>query len=193
MNYEFERHLRNARLKQDDRAIDAWLNLSGLFNTLKEGGIVQELPVENLSVQEFPREVNVPQEPLKIGFVESFPLMAARRARCEKIYKNRHQTSVGINGELVRHARVLSKLSQKELGKQIGVSQAWISEIEQVVDFVVTVGVIPAVRLSRFFQIDIGKLVPYPEDIERVKWFQLLPKKENVGEENKNNRPEGGE
>lgn len=193
MNYEFERHLQNARARLDNRAIEAWLNLSGLFNTLKEGGIVQELPVQDLSVQEFPREVNMSQEPLKIGLVESSPLMTLRRAKCEKIYKNRHQSSVGINGQLIRQARVLSKLSQKELGRQIGVSQAWISEIEQDVDFVVTVGAITAIRLNRFFQIDIGKLVPYPEDIERVKWFQLFPIKENFGEENKIDEPERGE
>lgn len=189
MNYEFERHLRNAREQQDNKAINAWLNLRGLFNNLAEGDIVQELPV-----QELPRiVVNKSQEPLRIGIVESSPLMAFRRERCERKYRNRGQSSVGIDGQLVRQARVVSKLKQRELAKQIGVSQAWISEIEQEVDFVVTVGAITAIRLSRFFQIDIEKLVPYPEDIDRVRWFQLLPIKENFGEDNKNNKPEGGE
>lgn len=191
MNYEFERHLQNARAQRDNRAIEAWLNLRGLFNNLKEGGIVQELPVQDLSVQEFPREVNMSQEPLKIGLVESSPLMALRRERCEKIYRNRGQSSVGIDGQLVRRARLVSRLKQRELAKQIGVSQAWISEIEQEVDFVVTVGAIKAIRLSRLFQIDIEKLVPYPEDIDRVRWFELLPIKENFGEEDKINKPEG--
>lgn len=172
MNYEFERHLRNAREQRDNRAIEAWLNLRGLFNNLAEGGIVQELP----------REINAPQEPFKTASVESSPLIALRRARREELYINRHQSSVGIDGQLVKQVRKASKLTQKELAKHIGVSQALVSEIEQDVDFVVTVGAEIASRFSGLFQIDIGKLVPYSEDIDRVKGFQLLSKKDNVGE-----------
>ena len=148
MNYEFERHLQNARAQRDNRAIEAWLNLRGLFNNLAEGGIVQELP----------REVNASQEPLRIGSVESSPLMALRRARREDAYINRSQSTVGIDGQLVRQMRKASKLTQKELARQVGVSQSHISEIEQDVDFVVTVGAEIAVRLSGLFQIDIENL-----------------------------------
>lgn len=72
MNYEFERHIQNARERRDNRAIEAWFNLRGLFNNLVDVGIVQELP----------REMNLKQEPLNAQSIE--PITALRRARLKK-------------------------------------------------------------------------------------------------------------
>lgn len=85
----------------------------------------------------------------------------------------------------MRQLRKASKLTQKDLAKRIGISQSHIADIEQKTDFVVTVSTNVAQGFIQLFQINVEGLVPYPEDIDRVKGLQLFLQKENIGEENK--------